>query len=637
MLISIIKNIKHIISANPFLFTSLLAGFLLLFSIIAVIFLIILLKKRTEVTISLFEELEKAKQKKDETEEGKISITSTIKPESYLEEDDEKKEIEKTNRELVFLTREYLIREFIEISKQISSLDLNLPLKPVLLNAKDEAKIKGIMEQLEKLHSLAPSYGFIFPVEYYYAKASFHTCRHEINKARLTIQEGLKYYPQETSFMIPLSKFNTILHRENESAEILEKFLEKFPTDPEALRLLILTYIKLENFRRAEELCKILNQTEINPGNRALLAWVLFKEGFISRAEEIIEELKNKSLDEPYINLYTGKIDEEKGLLREALVRFNKCLSKGLKEQILFSSIIKINSFMGRITENKHLMEQIRFYPDLDSEILLIFIEKNNLSWNEISLYETLCKNLIQLRENDPVVFAALALIMIKKNEIALAKENFEKALNIDTVSSPVLLRAIKFYIDEKDYQSASLLLEKGLSLFPSEMEFLILKSEYSKITGSEEEANKISSILLERLQYNPINMEKMGRLLLKLKNYREALNFFTKLEELNIKSATLYNLIGLAYYGLKDYDETLKAWKRALQLDSKNLESLNNLGVLFSLRGSFKIAKKYFSLALQIDPASRQTHYNLARLYTTINHKTAEKHLKRYKELCGE
>lgn len=98
-------------------------------------------------------------------------------------------------------------------------------------------------------------------------------------------------------------------------------------------------------------------------------------------------------------------------------------------------------------------------------------------------------------------------------------------------------------------------------------------------------------------------NQEKLllyGKILYKMREYKESVNIFNQLEETEEIMFYKYFYIGNAYYMIKNYDEAKNAYVKILMYNNR-AEIYNNLGVIFWHESKAVMAKEYFNRAIKI------------------------------------
>lgn len=196
-------------------------------------------------------------------------------------------------------------------------------------------------------------------------------------------------------------------------------------------------------------------------------------------------------------------------------------------------------------------------------------------------------------------------------------------ALSIDEAeqSIPFLRRAVEAYPKEGQFWLS--LIEALLKLEKYENAKIILKqacqngfhegkfSEFEKKLSSYVKTTKDE----DKKSDPPLN--EMDDL---LKLYNEGLfeNCVDRCDSLLERfplSATVYNIHGAAYAGCKQYKTAIESYTKAIKINSNYTEAYNNMGNAQNELGDSDEARKSYIKALEIDPTFYKAHFNVGVL----------------------
>ena len=133
------------------------------------------------------------------------------------------------------------------------------------------------------------------------------------------------------------------------------------------------------------------------------------------------------------------------------------------------------------------------------------------------------------------------------------------------------------------------------------------------------EEAKKqvLLSLKKNKESFDLINI--LCVILLKQKNYYQAINYFEKIINLKfINHATLNNLAS-AYLGLEDYNNAIKYLTKAIKIKNDYFQAYNNLGIAYSKLENFNKAIESYKQCLKIQNDYSDAHNNLGLTYQKI------------------
>ncbi len=618
-------------------------------ALIILIMLLLLLRKKQSEAFSAEKELQTLKIKEEENSKQTEQLTKeknrllfeidNVKKSSSPQETESSTGQESLflqNKELIFLSKDYLINDFLGLVKQYFPQKLELKSSKIELNVDTERKFEQILLQLDKIEKLAPQYTYHFPLDYYYQKMIYCVGLRNFEQLEIILRETLAFYPQNKDLHFFQIRILTIMYRDKECLEQLESFLELHPGEIDAREILVKILIRQNSYKKAETECRKLMELKLDRSYKALLGYIYYLQGFLSKSEEIYEELST-SPENDLCQLYLARIDEDQGRIKEAQTRYHKLYNSGCRDQDLLKHLIHANSQFGQNGQNKKIFEEVRKNADIDAELIISYLHSTILPHQEfLSIYNYL-KDLSTQRGTDYKMFDALGVLLIKYQKFNEAKTAFEKSHSLQESGRESIIQLARLEMDDKNLPIAKEYIDQFSGQWPHDSEGQILLALYQRLSGDIDSAKKTLSEIANK---DPGHIElypSLGQAYLKLQDYPEALFYFTKLEETKHHSETLFQDIAFTYYSLNQFDDAVEYYHKVLEINNKNLDAYNNIGVIYSARNEFKKAKKYFHEAIQINPESIQTNYNLALLYKKINQENSVKYYAKYKELIKE
>jgi tetratricopeptide (TPR) repeat protein len=120
--------------------------------------------------------------------------------------------------------------------------------------------------------------------------------------------------------------------------------------------------------------------------------------------------------------------------------------------------------------------------------------------------------------------------------------------------------------------------------------------------------ANERKTLAIEELP-----AEKRADLLMARGQYAAAI---TAYKESNLKSAIVWNNIGMAYHHLYALEEARKAYQQSLTLNPRFAAASNNLAAVYYAQHEFKVAEHYYKKALKHSSESAVIYCNLGTAY---------------------
>jgi len=118
-----------------------------------------------------------------------------------------------------------------------------------------------------------------------------------------------------------------------------------------------------------------------------------------------------------------------------------------------------------------------------------------------------------------------------------------------------------------------------------------------------------------ELLQLDPTNIaiyHNFGNLLKKLNLHKEALQVYTMGLKQNPKDYNLHNNIGMVFENLGNYNKAVSAYKNAVRINPKFAKAINNIGVILYKEKKYDKSAKIFQIALNTDPKYYEVYSNM-------------------------
>jgi tetratricopeptide (TPR) repeat protein len=106
-----------------------------------------------------------------------------------------------------------------------------------------------------------------------------------------------------------------------------------------------------------------------------------------------------------------------------------------------------------------------------------------------------------------------------------------------------------------------------------------------------------------------PLTPEELGDVHMARKSYQAALEDYSQVP---VKSAAVWNKIGIASQQMFVMDEARKSYEKSLKLNPKNPDVINNLGTIYYSMKQYGNAEHLYRKALKLNPKSALIYKNL-------------------------
>ena len=106
-----------------------------------------------------------------------------------------------------------------------------------------------------------------------------------------------------------------------------------------------------------------------------------------------------------------------------------------------------------------------------------------------------------------------------------------------------------------------------------------------------------------------------LGRALVLLDHWQEAVDSFEQALKLGSATVQLYMNMGLAFWHLQRFQESLASYDKALSIDPRNPEALNRKGRLLYVLGHLEEARELIEKAIEFAPDETENYLNLSEI----------------------
>lgn len=255
----------------------------------------------------------------------------------------------------------------------------------------------------------------------------------------------------------------------------------------------------------------------------------------------------------------------------------------------------------------------------------LVYWNKNQPS-DAIAAYQ----KALQFDKNATDAKYNLAFALLAQKRYADATPNLESLTK--TTTDPALLGALydalgEAYENQKNWAGALGAYTKAIDLRPKEAAYQLHKG--LALINSNRKADA-APFLQKVIELDPRSEDaqsaeaflQLGAILIERKNWSEAQKTLKSYTMLRPKDALGWFNLGVAYdYTGTSFNEALDAYTKAQELDPKNAAIRNNVGRIHFKRGKLDDAVIQLQEALNLDPQSFDARHNLAIVYAEQAH----------------
>ena len=149
---------------------------------------------------------------------------------------------------------------------------------------------------------------------------------------------------------------------------------------------------------------------------------------------------------------------------------------------------------------------------------------------------------------------------------------------------------------------------------------------------------NKAIEYFTKVIQINPNNFEAYngrGLAYLYMQNFNSSVENFTKSIQLNPNSPMAYSNRGISYAQLQKYPQALADFNKAIQLNPNDFEPYNSRGTTYYILKNYNSAIQDFSKVIQLDPNNADAYHSRGLCYKKLGQVTkAQADLAKAKQL---
>ena len=194
-----------------------------------------------------------------------------------------------------------------------------------------------------------------------------------------------------------------------------------------------------------------------------------------------------------------------------------------------------------------------------------------------------LFSSLTQKNKNNPEYYYYQGESLQDLGKLAESTTAYKKAVNIDSTHLRSLFQLGKYYVMQRETNTALLYIDKGLEFYKNDIALINLKA---------------------LALYN--NNE-----------YEKSIPFFERLIELGEEKKHIYTKLADAYFKEWEFEKAKKMYHVLITLDDENEDAYYNMGVVFNKAREIDSAKFYIQKSIEVQQVSLGKEYGfLASIY---------------------
>ena len=243
---------------------------------------------------------------------------------------------------------------------------------------------------------------------------------------------------------------------------------------------------------------------------------------------------------------------------------------------------------------------------------------KNQVSTDKVE-EEVSAETVNQLSEDEQNEFEYLFIEGLKQKQLgnlSSAASIFSSCLEIDPNSAVAMYEMANLHYANNDLTSASLLLEKAISIDDTNKWYKLLLAQIYQQRSQYKEAAALYSDLCEMEPENQEFLYSKAVLLAAAEDFDEALEAYDLLES----KAGMVDQITVAkqqiYQQMGEPEKALEEINRLIETDPENSDYIGLLAEYYQMQGDTINALKNFNKILEVDPDNAIVHFSLSNYY---------------------
>jgi len=416
----------------------------------------------------------------------------------------------------------------------------------------------------------------------------------------------------EWNVLVKLAELNERMGNVKQTVNTIEAILKLNPSDLRLQKMLIESYIKIDEVEKAD---KLINEALASfPDDIGLIemkASVLLDESNWKNAYDQYKKLLNSDLINYENKLRVGTIFLSVVEKDSVNLQYAKNIFESLNKD---TSDWQVNAYLGEIelrqSNDSVAIQYFKKATDLAEWNSQLWIRLGGLLFDKRK-YTQAIKFMSKAAEKFPNDFAInliYGLSLSQENEHKNAKVFLQRAVRINP-SDITALSALGFTLNQlKEDEEALGILNKALTLNPNDIQLLGITA----LIYDSKENFKMSDSLYNRA----MEIDSNNALILNNFSYSlaerdlrldDALEMSSKAVTAEPENSSYLDTIGWIYFKLGDFSKAKKYVEKSIEFDSKSGTVLDHLGDIYFKMGDKKRALEFWQKALKHEPDNKK------------------------------
>lgn len=431
----------------------------------------------------------------------------------------------------------------------------------------------------------------INPVAVLYTQALLDYGKNDYKSARDSLQQIEKLAPNYMPAVLLSGAVQFSLGAMEQAEQNLRKYLEIYPKNIYAKKLLIGTLLKSQQADRALEIVAPL----IKSGTEDSQLYALAGDAYLklkdfNRASEAYEKANTLSPNTAAYHTALGLSRIAQGDSSQAVVELEKAANLDTKSTRTGVLLI-LTHLRQKETEKALAVAKLTEKEQPDNPMIQNLIGGIYLSKKDIASAKRYFEKAVALQPSYFPAIANLAKLDMQANKPEMAKLRFEELLKKDKSNLEAMTALASLSANQGDQETAGIWFERASNEHPDSLSAAQLLALHYSRNGEKQKALNFARKAQASNPTNPGFMELLAQTQVAVLDKSAALESYSKFASMMPESASAQFKVAVTQISMGNDTEAIEALKKTLRIDPHFLDAQLALSTLLAKKGRFEEA----------------------------------------------